>query len=151
MVIKESMRLHPVTPLLLPHEFIEDITIKGYFIPKSSRVLVNTWAIGRDPNVWSSNAEEFFPERFIGTNIDFQGHDFRFLPFGSGRRKCPGMQLGLMMVELVLAQLVHCFNLELPDGMSPNDLEMTEKFGLTLPRANHLFAVPTYRLYVRQL
>ncbi|KAF9593166.1 hypothetical protein IFM89_020462 [Coptis chinensis] len=148
MVIKESMRLHPVAPLLIPHESIEDITIKGYFIPKKSRVLINTWAIGRDPNVWSSNAEEFCPERFIGTNIDFQGQDFRFLPFGSGRRKCPGMQLGSTVVELVLAQLVHCFNLELPNGMSPDDLDMTEKFGLSLPRANHLMAVPTYRLII---
>ncbi|KAF9612326.1 hypothetical protein IFM89_038929, partial [Coptis chinensis] len=146
MVIKETMRLHPVAPLLIPHESIDDITIKGYFIPKKSRVLINTWAIGRDPNVWSSNAEEFYPERFIGTNIDFQGHDFRFLPFGSGRRKCPGIQLGLKVVELVISQLVHCFNLELPDNMSPDDLDMTEKFGIALSRANHLMVVPTYRL-----
>ncbi|KAF9592798.1 hypothetical protein IFM89_017368 [Coptis chinensis] len=148
MVIKESMRLHPVAPLLIPRESIEDITINGYFIPKKSRVLINNWALGRDPNSWSSNAEEFYPERFISTNIDVHGRDYRFLPFGSDRRKCPGLQLGLTVIELVLAQLVHCFNLELPDGLAPNDVDMSEKFGLTLPRANHLAAIPTYRLFV---
>ncbi|KAF5205187.1 Cytochrome p450, partial [Thalictrum thalictroides] len=146
MVIMESMRIHPVAPLLIPHESIEDITVDGYFIPNKSIVLINAWAIGRDANVWSSNAGEFYPERFIGTTIDVQGRDFQLLPFGSGRRKCPGMQLGLTVAQLVLAQLVHCFNLVLPGGMSPEDLDMTEKFGLTLPRANHLMAVPTYRL-----
>ncbi|KAL5726194.1 hypothetical protein ACHQM5_009257 [Ranunculus cassubicifolius] len=83
MLIKETMRIHPVAPLLIPHESTEDITVNGYFIPKKSRVLVNTWAIGRDPNVWSENAEEFYPERFIGANMDVEGHDFRFIPFGS--------------------------------------------------------------------
>ncbi|PIA39701.1 hypothetical protein AQUCO_02600269v1 [Aquilegia coerulea] len=146
MVIMETMRIHPVAPLLIPHESTEDVTINGYFIPKKSRVIINAWAIGRDPNVWSSNAEEFYPERFIDTNIDVQGRDYQFLPFGSGRRKCPGIQLGMTVVQLVVAQLLHCFNLELPEGMSPDDLDMNEKFGLTLPRSNHLRAVPTYRL-----
>ena len=107
MVVKESFRLHPVAPLLLPHESMEDITIKRYGIPKKSRTIVNTWAIRRDPKVWSENVEEFYPERFNGrNNIDIKGHDFRFLPFGSGRRGCPGMQLGLTNVKFVLAQLV---------------------------------------------
>lgn len=145
MVIMESMRIHPVGPLLIPHESIEDITINGYFIPKKSRVIVNVWAIGRDTSVWSENAEEFYPERFLDTNLDVQGHDFRYLPFGSGRRKCPGLQLGMTVVQLVVAQLVHCFNLTLPEGQTPDDLDMTEKFGLTLPRANHLIILPTYR------
>ncbi|KAF5195940.1 Cytochrome p450 [Thalictrum thalictroides] len=146
MVIMESMRIHPVGPLLLPHESTEDITINGYFIPKKSRVLINTWAIGRDPNVWSSNVQEFYPERFISTSIDVQGRYFQFLPFGSGRRMCPGMQLAMTVVQLVVAQLVHCFHLELPNGMSPDDLDMTEKYSLTLARANHLMVIPTYRL-----
>ncbi|KAF5195939.1 Cytochrome p450 [Thalictrum thalictroides] len=145
-VIMETLRIHPVAPLLIPHESTEDITINGYFIPKKSRVIINSWAIGRDPTVWSSNAEEFYPERFIGTDMDVQGRDFQYIPFGSGRRKCPGLQLGMTAVQLVVAQLVHCFNLELPEGMSPDDLDMNEKFGLTVPRANHLMAVPTYRL-----
>ncbi|XP_060185334.1 cytochrome P450 71AU50-like [Lycium barbarum] len=147
MVIKEGFRLHPVAPLLIPHESIEDCTIDDFGIPKGSRVLVNIWAIGRDPEVWSK-PEKFMPERFVGSNIDLRGHDFQLLPFGSGRRGCPGLQLGLTIVRLVLAQLVHCFNWELPNGMMPNDLDMTEKFGLVLARARHLMAIPTYRLHV---
>lgn len=146
MVIKESFRLHPVGALLL-HESMEDIIINGYYIPKKSRVMINVWAIGRDPMVWSDNAEEFIPERFARSEgVDLRGHDFRLLPFGSGRRGCPGMQLGLTNVQLIIAQLVHCFNWELPDGMLPKDLDMTEQMNLVLHRANHLFAKPTYRL-----
>ncbi|XP_022737474.1 cytochrome P450 CYP736A12-like [Durio zibethinus] len=147
MVVKESLRLHTVAPFLVPHESMEDIVINGYFIPKKSRILVNTWSMARDQNVWSDNAEEFLPERFIDSNIDLRGHDFQLIPFGSGRRGCPGMQLGLVTVRLVLAQLVHCFDWELPDGMLPNELDMSEKFGLSLPRANHLFVKPIYRLF----
>ncbi|KAM7471143.1 hypothetical protein LguiA_009326 [Lonicera macranthoides] len=146
MVIKESLRLHPVAPLLIPRESIEDVVIEGYYIPKKSRIFVNCWAIGRDLNEWSENAEEFLPERFIGTNVDLRGHDFKLIPFGSGRRGCPGINLGLINIQLVVAQLVHCFDWELPNGMSPSDLDMSEVFGLTVPRAKHLHAVPTYRL-----
>ncbi|MBA0767119.1 hypothetical protein Gotri_016066 [Gossypium trilobum] len=146
MVVKEGLRLHPVAPFLVPHESIEDIVINGYFIPKKSRILVNIWSMGRDRNIWSENAEEFFPERFINNNIDLRGHDFRLIPFGSGRRGCPGMHLALINVSLILAQLVHCFNWELPDGMLPDELNVTEIFGLSLPRATHLLAKPTYRL-----
>ncbi|XP_060169551.1 cytochrome P450 71AU50-like [Lycium barbarum] len=146
MVIKEGFRLHPVIPLLL-HESIEDCIIDGFDIPKGSRLLVNTWAIGRDPEVWSK-PETFMPERFIGSNINLRGRDFQLLPFGSGRRSCPGLQLGLTIVRLVLAQLVHCFDWELPNGMMPKNLDMTEKFGLVMARAQHLMAIPTYRLHV---
>ncbi|OMO53008.1 Cytochrome P450 [Corchorus capsularis] len=146
MVIKESLRLHPVAPLLVPRESTDDITINGHFIPKKSRILVNVWAMARDSNVWSDNAEEFFPERFKDNNIDLRGKHFQLIPFGSGRRGCPGMQLGLINVRLALAQLVHCFEWQLPDGMSPAELDMGEKFGLTMPRANHLLVKPTYRL-----
>nr|KYP70467.1 Cytochrome P450 71A1 [Cajanus cajan] len=146
MVVKETLRLYPVGPLLIPRESLEDITINGYFIKKKSRILINAWTIGRDPKVWSDNAEIFYPERFVNNDIDIRGHDFQLIPFGSGRRGCPGIQLGLITFSLVLAQLVHCFNWELPSGISPNDLDMTEKFGLSLPRSNHLLAVPSYRL-----
>ncbi|KAK8985562.1 hypothetical protein V6N11_068816 [Hibiscus sabdariffa] len=146
MVIKESLRLHPVAPLLIPHESTEDITVNGHFIPKKSRIVVNVWSLGRDCTVWSDNAEEFFPERFDNSGIDLRGHDFQLIPFGAGRRGCPGMQLGLTTLRLVVAQLVHCFDWELPDALLPNELDMTEKFGLSLPRANHLFAKPAYRL-----
>ncbi|KAK3022591.1 hypothetical protein RJ639_046196, partial [Escallonia herrerae] len=146
MVIKEAFRLHPVAPLLLPHESMEDCTINGYHIPKNSRVIVNVWAIGRDPEAWA-DAENFVPERFVGSNIDLRGRDFQLLPFGSGRRGCPGMQLGLAVVRLVVAQLVHCFDWELPNNMLPEELDMTEDFGLVVTRANHLMAIPTCRLH----
>ncbi|KAB2012268.1 hypothetical protein ES319_D09G077500v1 [Gossypium barbadense] len=131
MVLKETLRLYPVTPMLLPRE---------------SRIIVNVWAIGRDPNVWSNNVEEFFPERFVNRNIELHGHDFKLIPFGSGCRVCPGRKLALITVKLILAQLVHCFDWELPGGMSPNELDMTEKFSSTLPRKNNLCAKPIYRM-----
>lgn len=146
MVVKETFRLHPVVPLLAPHESMEDIVIEGYHIKKKSRITINVWAIGRDPKVWSDNAEMFYPERFVNSNIDVRGKNFELIPFGSGRRGCPGMLLGLTMVKLVVAQLVHCFEWELPCGMVPEDLDMSEKFGLTTPRAKLLLALPTYRL-----
>ena len=147
MVVKESFRLHPIAPLLVPRESIEDVTIEGHFIAKKSRIIVNTWTIGRDPNVWSENVEEFYPERFMDNNVvDLRGHDFRLLPFGSGRRGCPGISLGLVNTRFVLAQLVHCFSWELPSGVETQDLDMTEMFGLSMGRATHLLAKPTYRL-----
>jgi len=144
-VVKETLRLYPVAPLLVPRESREDVTINGYHIKKKSRIIINAWAMGRDPKVWSNNAEEFYPERFANDNVDMRGYDFRLIPFGSGRRGCPGMHLGLTTVKIVLAQLVHSFNWKLPLGMSPDDLNMNEKFGLTMPRSEHLLAVPTYR------
>ncbi|KAL8494648.1 hypothetical protein ACS0TY_025471 [Phlomoides rotata] len=136
-VVKEAFRLHPVVPLLLPHESIEDCVVDGYHIPKKSRIMVNVWAIGRDPNVWHDPLS-FTPERFMGSNIDVKGHNFQLLPFSSGRRGCPGMQLGLTVVKLVVAQLVHCFQWELPQGMLPTDMDMSEHFAVVTARANHL-------------
>ncbi|KAF3437871.1 hypothetical protein FNV43_RR20627 [Rhamnella rubrinervis] len=147
MVVKESFRLRPIGPLLVPRECREDITIEGYWIPKKSRIIVNTWAIGHDQNVWSNNVEEFYPERFMARDIDVLGHDFDLLPFESGRRMCPGVQLGLTTVRLILAQLVHCFDLELhPNETHPKEIDMTEVFGLSVTRANHLLLKPVYRL-----
>ncbi|KAF5480779.1 hypothetical protein F2P56_001495 [Juglans regia] len=145
MIVKETLRLHPVVPLLLPHEAREDCRVNGFHIPRKSRVMINVWAIGRDPSVWS-DAEKFFPERFVGSNIDLRGRDFQLIPFGAGRRGCPGMELGLTVVRLVIAQLVHCFDWVLPKNILPTELDMTEVFGVTVPRAKHLLAIPTYRL-----
>ena len=145
MVVKETLRLYPAGPLLVPHESMEDCTVNGFYIPQKSRIIVNAWAIGRDPDSWT-NADEFLPERFIEGDIDFRGKHFQYIPFGSGRRGCPGMELGITVVRFVVAQLVHCFDWELPDGMLPSELNMTEEFGLAIPRAKHLVAIPTYRL-----
>ncbi|TQD84100.1 hypothetical protein C1H46_030340 [Malus baccata] len=145
MVVKETLRLHPVAPLLVPHAAIEDCIVDGYHVPKKSLVIINAWAIGRDQSAWE-DAEKFVPERFEGNNVDVRGNHFQLIPFGSGRRRCPGIQLGLTVVQFVLAQLVHCFDWELPDNMLPNDLDMTEDFGFTVSRAKHLLAIPSYRL-----
>ncbi|AES98625.2 putative costunolide synthase [Medicago truncatula] len=146
MVVDETLRLYPVAPLLIPRECRENITIDDYSIKEKTRVIVNAWAIGRDPDVWSENAEEFYPERFIEKKMNYLGQEFESIPFGSGRRRCPGIQLGMITVKLVIAQFVHCFNWELPHNISPSNLNMEEKFGLTIPRAQHLHAIPSYRL-----
>ncbi|KAI9199197.1 hypothetical protein LWI28_029238 [Acer negundo] len=145
MVIKENFRFRPVSPLLVPHESVQDCTVNGFHIPNKSRIMINVWAIGRDASIWN-DPDEFLPERFVGSNIEPHGRDFEILPFGSGRRACAGMQLGLTVVRLVLAQLVHCFDWELPDGILPTELDMTEEFGQVIFRAKHLLALPTYRL-----
>ncbi|WVZ14320.1 hypothetical protein V8G54_011886 [Vigna mungo] len=145
MVVKETLRLHPVGPLLVPRECREDVTIDGYLIKKKTRVMVNAWAIGRDPKVWDK-AEIFNPSRFENNDVDVRGKDFRILPFGSGRRVCPGIHMGLTTINLVLAQLVHCFDWKLPLGMCSDELDMEEIFGLTIPRKKHLFIIPVYRL-----
>nr|QNC49777.1 cytochrome P450 736A295 [Leucophyllum frutescens] len=144
-VIREALRLHPVVPMLTRFS-MEDCTLDGFHIPKDTRVLVNVWAIGRDPEYWPE-PEKFMPERYFDRKVDLKGRDFQLIPFGSGRRSCPGMQLGLTSVRMVLAQLVHCFDWTLPDGVPPTELDMTEKFGLVTARANHLEALPTYRLH----
>ncbi|XP_042509245.1 cytochrome P450 71AU50-like [Macadamia integrifolia] len=149
MVVKETIRLHHVAPLLAPHESLEDITINGYYIPKKSRLYINVWAIQRDQNMWSTydDVENFLLERFMGTGIDTRGRSFQLIPFGSsGRRICLGIHLGLTFVKLVLGQLVHGFNWELPNAMSVDNLDMTKKFGLVASRANHLLVAPSYRL-----
>ncbi|KAK6118443.1 hypothetical protein DH2020_047860 [Rehmannia glutinosa] len=143
--LKEVLRLHPPIPLLL-HETAEDATVSGYHIPAKSRVMINVWAIGRDESAWE-DAEEFKPSRFLRDGVpDFKGSNFEFIPFGSGRRSCPGMQLGLYALEMAVAHLLHCFTWELPDGMKPSDLDMSDVFGLTAPRAERLVAVPSPRL-----
>nr|AEV93477.1 ferulate 5-hydroxylase [Caragana korshinskii] len=143
--IKETLRLHPPIPLLL-HETAEDATVSGYFVPKGSRVMINAWAIGRDKDSWE-DPEEFKPSRFLNSSAPvFKGSNFEFIPFGSGRRSCPGMQLGLYALDLALAHLLHCFTWELPDGMKPSEMDTSDVFGLTAPRASRLVAVPTKRV-----
>ncbi|XP_050904723.1 cytochrome P450 CYP736A12 isoform X2 [Lathyrus oleraceus] len=146
MVVDESLRLHSVGPLLIPRESRESATVDGYFIKEKTRVIINAWAIGRDPNVWSKNVEEFYPERFIDKKMNYQGNEFESLPFGSGRRGCSGIQMGLITTKFIIAQLVHCFNWKLPHNVSPSNLNMEETFGLSAPRAQHLHAIPSYRL-----
>ncbi|KAF3438542.1 hypothetical protein FNV43_RR21305 [Rhamnella rubrinervis] len=107
--LQESFRLHPIAPLLAPASAARTLLLKDIGYKKKSRIIVNTWAIGHDQNVWSNNVEEFYPERFMKRDTDVLGPDFELSPFGSGRVKCSGAQSGLTTVRLVLAELRHCF------------------------------------------
>ncbi|XP_068669141.1 premnaspirodiene oxygenase-like [Aristolochia californica] len=138
LVIKETLRLHPSAPLLLPRECREDCEVNGYFIPAKTRVLVNAWAIARDPEFWGDDAAIFKPERFLNKQIDFRGGNFSFIPFGAGRRICPGITFGLANVELPLAQLLYHFDWKLPSGMKNENLDMTEEFGVAVGRKSNL-------------
>ncbi|CAN6287663.1 unnamed protein product [Urochloa humidicola] len=142
MVVKETMRLHPPATMLVPRQTTRQIMVGGYDIPENMKVIVNAWAIGRDPDVWE-NPEEFFPERFEGSDIDFNGAHFELLPFGAGRRICPGLAMGVANVEFILANLLYCFNWELPDGVRREDVSMEEAGSLTFHKKIPLMVVPT--------
>ncbi|KAK8985410.1 hypothetical protein V6N11_068667 [Hibiscus sabdariffa] len=135
-VIKETARLQPVGPLLLPRETLRKCNIGGYEVPAKSLVHVNTWAIGRDPEAWE-NPEEFRPERFIGSPIDYSGH-YELMPFGAGRRMCPGMRMGVATVELALANLLYRFDWEMPPGMNVEDLDLDALPGIAVHKKNDL-------------
>lgn len=147
-VVKESLRLHPVAPLL-PHFSMAQCRIEGHNIPAGVQVLINSSAIGRDTRYWE-DAEEFIPERFIGdgcaTHVNFKGNDYQFLPFGSGRRMCAGVNFGIACIELMLANLVHRFDWELPMEKKRGDIDMSEVFGLVVSRKEKLLLVPKLRV-----
>ncbi|XP_071718289.1 desmethyl-deoxy-podophyllotoxin synthase-like [Rutidosis leptorrhynchoides] len=147
MVVKETLRFHPPIPLLLPRESMERCTIKGYEIPSKTRVLINYWAITRDPVSWQ-DPNVFNPERFQDEIKDYRGQDFEYIPFGAGRRVCPGISLGMVNTELSLAYLLYHFDWELPDGENPQDLDMSETFGMTCYKSCSLRLVPILRFPV---
>lgn len=131
LVINESFRVHPPAPLLVPRETTEPCTVDGYDIPAGTRVFVNALAIGRDPASWS-DPEEFRPERFLNREVDFEGSSFDFIPFGIGRRSCPGAGFAVAVVELALANLLYCFDWELPGGAGAEEaLDMEAAIGIT--------------------
>jgi cytochrome P450 len=136
-VIKEILRLHPPTPLLLPRLTMEECKIDGFTIPKGTRTLVNCWAIQRDPKLWEA-PEEFKPERFVGSQVDYKGNDFHFIPFGAGRRICPGFLMATATAELALANLVHQFDWELPKGTTIDNFDMSEEPALSVHRKDSI-------------
>ena len=147
-VLKETFRKHPPAALLVPHMSIDKCKVGGYDIPKGTTVFVNAWAMGHDPNVWKDE-EKFIPERFLVghhnsmDHVTWKGQHFELLPFGSGRRMCPGMTLAMPMVELTVSSLVHAFDkweLVLPVGH--DSLDMSDECGLTCHRVNPLLALP---------
>nr|CCO62222.1 putative cytochrome P450 monooxygenase [Actaea racemosa] len=131
LVVKEVMRLHPPAPLLLPRETTESCIVQGYEIPAKTKVFINAKSIATDPKSWE-NPQGFRPERFLDNPIDFRGLDYEFIPFGTGRRGCPGISFGLVLIELVLANLLYSFNWELPQGVEIEDVDMTEALGITM-------------------
>nr|AJD87466.1 cytochrome P450 CYP76AD10 [Phytolacca americana] len=143
-IVKETLRLHPPTVFLLPRKAEANVQLYGYLIPKNAQLLVNLWAIGRDPNVWNDPLV-FSPERFLASSsceIDVKGRHFELLPFGAGRRICPGLTLAYRMLNLMLVTLVNSFDWKLEDVTSAKDLDMDEKFGITLQKVKPLQLIP---------
>ncbi|XP_074263215.1 cytochrome P450 76AD1-like [Silene latifolia] len=143
-VVKETFRLHPPTPLLVPRKAEKDVKLCGFFVPKDAQIWVNVWSMGRDSSVWP-NALSFLPERFMESEVDFKGRNFELIPFGAGRRMCPGIPLAHRMVHLMLATLIHSFNWKHAHGLCPKDIDLEENFGLTLQKAQPLQAIPLIR------
>ncbi|XP_062203791.1 flavonoid 3'-monooxygenase CYP75B3 [Phragmites australis] len=148
-VIKETFRLHPSTPLSLPRVAGEECEVNGFRIPRGTTLLVNVWAIARDPAAWPEPLE-FRPARFLPgvphAAVDVKGSDFELIPFGAGRRICAGLSWGLRMVTLMTATLVHALDWDLADGVTADKLDMEEAYGLTLQRAVPLMVRPVPRL-----
>ncbi|XP_049370021.1 geraniol 8-hydroxylase-like [Solanum verrucosum] len=141
-IIKETLRLHPPAPFLIPRTVDQDVELCDYIIPKGSLVLVNAWAIGRDSSFWEDTLV-FKPERFQSLELDVRGKDFELIPFGAGRRTCPGFPLALRLMPLILGSMLNSFNWKLEACIEPKDLNMEEKFGAIIAKAHPLRAIPS--------
>ncbi|KAL1199949.1 Cytochrome P450 71B23 [Cardamine amara subsp. amara] len=144
LVIKETFRLHPAAPLLLPRETMSQIKIQDYDIPEKTQIMINVYAIARDPDLWE-NPDEFKPERFDDSSVDYRGLNFELLPFGSGRRICPGMTMGINMVELGLLNLLYFFDWGLPEGTTMKDIDLDEDGAIIIGKKVSLELVPIRR------
>ncbi|GAB4833656.1 hypothetical protein Ancab_031901, partial [Ancistrocladus abbreviatus] len=140
-IVKETFRLHPAAPFLVPRKVDVDVDLCGFMVPKCAQVLVNAWAIGRDPNLWE-NPNSFEPERFMGLEIDVKGQDFELIPFGAGRRICLGLPLAIRMIHLTLGSLIHSFNWKIENGAKLESMDMADKFGVSLQKAQPLHVIP---------
>ncbi|CAN4088027.1 unnamed protein product [Withania somnifera] len=143
-VIKESLRLHSPVPLL-PREALKDTKVLGYDVAAGTQVLVCPWAISRDPTIWE-NPEEFQPERFLDSSVDYKGLHFELIPFGAGRRGCPGITFAKVVNELALARMMFHFEFSLPNGAKAEDLDVDEALGITVRRKFPLLVVATPRI-----
>ncbi|CAL1390573.1 unnamed protein product [Linum trigynum] len=141
-VIKESLRLHPPIPLLVPRAATNDTKVMGYDVKAKTGVLINAWAIGRDPAAWE-DAEEFRPERFLSSSIDYKGLDFQLIPFGAGRRGCPGITFAAAVLELAMVAVLHKVDWSFPGGAKAEDLDMSEAPGMAVQRKFPLLAIAT--------
>ncbi|KAI3760271.1 hypothetical protein L1987_50664 [Smallanthus sonchifolius] len=143
-IVKETLRMYPPGPLAGPHQAIEDCDIGGYHTAKGTRLIVNIWKLHRDPQVWS-DPDEFRPERFLKehSNISYQGQNFEYIPFSSGRRMCPASSFALEVIHLTLARLLQGFDLSTPMG---KPVDMSEGLGIALPKVKPLEVIITPRL-----
>ncbi|KAI3507612.1 hypothetical protein L1887_22601 [Cichorium endivia] len=143
-IIKETLRLHPAAPMV-PRRSTEDCTVAGYHIPANTTIFVNVWALGRDPTHWE-NPLEFKPERFEESQLDVRGQHFHMLPFGSGRRMCPGISIALPLVQSTVGAMIQCFEWKAGKDGNLTSVDMEEGHGLSLARAKPLVCVPVIRL-----
>ena len=143
-IIKETLRLYPAAPLPVPRESITDCMVGGYHIPADTWLFVNLYKLHRDPQVWPEPLE-FRPERFLTTHKDYdvRGQNFALMPFGAGRRICPGVAFALQAMQFTLANLLHGFEISTPSG---EKVDMTEGFGLTHLKASPLEVILIPRL-----
>ncbi|KAI3828876.1 hypothetical protein L1987_02986 [Smallanthus sonchifolius] len=141
-VVKETFRVHPPLPLLIQRSPDESCTVGGYLVPKGSIVYINVCAIQRDPKNWTDPLE-FKPERFLYGKWDYTGNNLKYLPFGSGRRTCPGVPLGEKMLMYILASLLHSFDWILPKD---EEFELSDEFGFVTKKRKPLVAIPSQRL-----
>ncbi|KAL0314967.1 UNVERIFIED_CONTAM: cytochrome [Sesamum angustifolium] len=141
-VITETLRLYPPVPFLIPHVASEDCTVGGYNISKGTMLLVNLWAIHRDPRLWDEPTK-FMPERHETTN----GEGF-MLPFGAGRRKCPGGGIASRVLGLTLGTMIQLFEWE---RVSDELVDMTEGTGFSIPKVKALEAICKPRQGIEEL
>ncbi|XAR62956.1 hypothetical protein NMG60_11022711 [Bertholletia excelsa] len=148
-VVRETFRMHPAGPFLIPHEATRATEINGYHIPAKTRVFINTHGLGRNTAVWD-DVDKFRPERHAlpnGSRVEIShGADFKILPFSAGKRKCPGAPLGVALVLMALARLFHSFDWFPPAGLSAEDIDTCEIYGMTMPKAKPLVAIARPRL-----
>ncbi|CAL9231485.1 unnamed protein product [Arabidopsis halleri] len=142
-VIKEGLRLHPPFPLLVPRLLTEDVKLKGYDIAAGTQVIINAWAIQRDNVTWGVDAEEFRPERHLDSPLDFRGTNFEYIPFGSGRRICPGIGFAMALVEVTLANLVNRFNWRMDVRFSGDEYDLAEATGIDVCSKFPLIVFPS--------
>ncbi|KAH6810238.1 hypothetical protein C2S51_024000 [Perilla frutescens var. frutescens] len=147
-VVKETMRLYPPGPIIGFRSAMEDCTLStGHHVPSGTQLMVNIWKIQRNEKLWEEPLE-FRPERFLTSHKDLDmrsGHNFELIPFGSGRRSCPGSSLALQILHSTLASLLHCFEFARPN--SDTEIDMTESSGLTNLKATPLEVHITPRLH----
>ncbi|KAF2616162.1 hypothetical protein F2Q70_00010683 [Brassica cretica] len=141
LMVKETFRLHPAAPLLLPREAMSEIKIQGYDIPAKTQMIINVYSIARDPKIWT-NPDEFNPDRFLESSIDYKGLNYELLPFGSGRRICPGMMMGIANVEMGLLNLLYFFDWGMPEGKTVNDMDLEETGSIIVSKKATLELVP---------